>query len=196
MSVGQELLDVPIADLVRDLAAAVAEGQLALDRASIETLRFLADPANAIDLVPEITEVITATSTSVQVGDGQVKVPGVAVQQQPAQTVKTPLLQAGLLPTFYQFSEALIEVKLSISVQQTSETETEGKRPGFHAGRRMLVRAAPVNFRSASTYSYNANGSSLLRVVMKPVPPPPRLLPDLVSVNATVTPPVVNRQPR
>lgn len=196
MSLGQELLDVPIADLVRDLAAAVAEGQLALDRASIETLRFLADPANAIDLVPAITEVITATSTPVKVGDGQVNVPGVAVQQQPVQTVKTPLLQAGLLPTFYQFSEALIEVKLSISIQQASEAETEGKRPGFYAGRRALVRASPVNFRSASTYSYNATGSSLLRVVMKPVPPPPRLLPDLVSVNATVNPPVVNRQPR
>ena len=39
MSVGQELLDVPIADMVRDLAAAVAEGQLSLDRASIETLK-------------------------------------------------------------------------------------------------------------------------------------------------------------
>lgn len=196
MSLGQELMDVPIADLVRDLAAAIAEGQLALDRASIDTLRFLADPANAIDLVPQIMEVITATNTPVQVGAQQVSVPGVSVQQQPVQTVKTPLLQAGLLPTFYQFTEALIEVKLSISIQQTSETETQGSRPGFYAGRRSLLRASPVNFRSANTYSYNATGSSLLRVVMKPVPPPVRLLPDLVSVNATVNPPVVNRQPR
>ena len=59
MAIGQELLDLPIADMVRDLAAAVAEGQLSLDRASIETLKFLASATNAIDLIPQVTEVIT-----------------------------------------------------------------------------------------------------------------------------------------
>ena len=67
MSVGQELLDVPIADMVRDLAAAVAEGQLSLDRASIETLKFLADQAHAIDLIPEVVEVISPARRSVRV---------------------------------------------------------------------------------------------------------------------------------
>lgn len=196
MTLGQELLDVPIADMVRDLAAAVAEGQLALDRASIDTLRFLADPANSVDLIPEITEIIAATSSSVKVDDGrEVTVPGVSVTQQPAAPVKTPLLQAGLLPTFYQFTEALIEVKLSITVKTTSETESSGRRPGF-LGRRAMVFAAPVNFRSASTYSHTAAGASLLRVTMKPVPPPARLAPDVVTVNASVNPPTISRQPR
>lgn len=196
MTIGQELLDVPIADMVRDLAAAVAEGQLALDRASIDTLRFLADPANSVDLIPEITEVIAATSTNVNVGDEQeLAVPGVSVTQQPVTPVKTPLLQAGLLPTFYQFTEALIEVKLSIAVKSTSETESSGRRPGF-LGRRAMVFAAPVNFRSASTYSHSATGASLLRVTMKPVPAPVRLVPDVVTINTTVNPPTVSRQPR
>ena len=38
--------------------------------------------------------------------------------------VKTTLLQAGLLPTFYQFTEALIEVKLSVTLKETSATQT------------------------------------------------------------------------
>ena len=74
MAVGQELLDVPIADMVRDLAAAVAEGQLSLDRASIETLKFLASEANAIDLIPQVTEVIAPTLSTVTVNGSDVQV--------------------------------------------------------------------------------------------------------------------------
>ena len=194
MAVGQELLDVPIADMVRDLAAAVAEGQLSLDRASIETLKFLASEANAIDLIPQVTEVIAPTLSTVTVNGSDVQVPGISVTQQPTTPVRTTLLQAGLLPTFYQFTEALIEVKLSITLREAGSTQTAG-RPGF-ARRGAMAFAAPVNFRNASTYSHTTEGSSLLRVTMKPVPPPVRLAPDVVTVNATVTPPTVTRTER
>ena len=194
MAVGQELLDVPIADMVRDLAAAVAEGQLSLDRASIETLKFLASEANAIDLIPQVTEVIAPTLSTVTVNGSDVQVPGISVTQQPTTPVRTTLLQAGLLPTFYQFTEALIEVKLSITLREAGSTQTAG-RPGF-AKRGAMAFAAPVNFRNASTYSHTTEGSSLLRVTMKPVPPPVRLAPDVVTVNATVTPPTVTRTER
>ena len=194
MAVGQELLDIPIADMVRDLAAAVAEGQLSLDRASIETLKFLASEANAIDLIPQVTEVIAPTMSTVLVNGNDVQVPGISVTQQPTTPVRTTLLQAGLLPTFYQFTEALIEVKLSITLREAGSTQTAG-RPGF-ARRGAMAFAAPVNFRNASTYSHTTEGSSLLRVTMKPVPPPVRLTPDVVTVNATVTPPVVTRTER
>lgn len=194
MAIGQELLDVPIADMVRDLAAAVAEGQLSLDRASIDTLKFLASDANAIDLIPQVTEVIAPAPTTLSVGGSDVTVPGVSVTQQPVAPVKTTLLQAGLLPTFYQFTEALIEVKLSVTLKETGNTQTDG-RPGF-GKRRVMAFASPVNFRSASTYSHTAEGSSLLRVTMKPVPPPTRLVPDVVTINATVNPPAVTRTER
>lgn len=194
MAVGQELLDVPIADMVRDLAAAVAEGQLSLDRASIETLQFLASEANAIDLIPQVTEVIAPAPSTVMVNGNAVQVPGISVTQQPTTPVRTTLLQAGLLPTFYQFTEALIEVKLSITLRESGSTETSA-RPGF-GKRRAMAFAAPVNFRNASTYTHTTEGSSLLRVTMKPVPSPVRLAPDVVTVNATVTPPTVTRTER
>jgi hypothetical protein len=192
MAIGQELLDIPIADMVRDLASAVAEGQLSLDRASIETLKFLA--SEQIDLIPQVTEIVQPSTSSVTVDGKKVDVPGVSVTQQPATPVKTSLLQAGLLPTFYQFTEALIEVKLSITLKEASSTETQ-KRPGF-ARRSIIASAAPVNFRNQSTFSHTAEGSSLLRITMKPVPAPVRLAPDIVTVNATVKPPVVTRTER
>ncbi|MBX3642264.1 MAG: hypothetical protein KF720_04245 [Rubrivivax sp.] len=194
MAIGQELLDVPIADMVRDLAGAVAEGQLALDRASIDTLKFLADQANAIDLIPEVVEVIAPNNSNVVVNGQNVAVAGVSVTQQPTTPVKTTLLQAGLLPTFYQFTEALIEVKLSVTLKEAGTVQTS-TRPGF-SKRSIMAFAAPVNFRNASTYTHTAEGSSLLRVTMKPVPAPVRLAPDVVTVNALVNPPVVTRTER
>jgi hypothetical protein len=192
MAIGQELLDIPIADMVRDLASAVAEGQLSLDQASLATLDFLA--SRQIDLIPQVTEVITSAPTTLSVDGKNVTIPGVSVTQQPVTPVKTTLLQAGLLPTFYQFTEALIEVKLSITLKESGATQTDG-RPGFK-GRGVMAFAAPVNFRNSSTFSHTAEGSSLLRVTMKPVPAPVRLAPDVVTVNATVNPPVVTRTER
>lgn len=194
MSIGQELLDIPFADMVRNLAAAVAEGQLSLDRASIETLRFLADEANGIAIIPEIVETIVPSTMSTSINGVATDIATVTVRSQPAAAVKMSLLQAGILPTFYQFTEASIEVKLSITMKRTGDAETAG-RPGF-AGRGVMVHGSTVNYRSANTYSYTAEGSSVLRITMRPVPPPVRLLPDIVSVNATVTPPIINRTPR
>lgn len=194
MAIGQELLDIPFADMVRNLAAAVAEGQLSLDQASIETLRFLADEANGISVIPEIIETIMPAKLSTTANGQPLEVDTVAVTMEPAKPVRMTLLQAGLTPTFYQFTEATIEVKLSIAMKRTGAQDTKG-RPGF-AKRDVMAFAAPVNFRSANTYSYTAEGSSVLRVTMRPVPPPVRLLPDIVSVNATVTPPTVSRTTR
>jgi Icc-related predicted phosphoesterase len=95
------------------------------------------------------------------------------------------LLQAGLQPTFYQFTEASIEVKLSISIKR--ETKSEGSP--FSGILRAF--AAPVNFRTQNTYSYSAQGSSVLRATLKPVPPPPRVTPRIVTVNGLVNPPTV-----
>lgn len=56
-TVGADLLAVPFPKMVFDLARAIANGQTALDRASISTLRVLA--RTEFDYIPEITEVIS-----------------------------------------------------------------------------------------------------------------------------------------
>jgi hypothetical protein len=197
MAIGQELLDIPFADLVRNLAAAIAEGQMELDRAAIETVKFLT--ATKVDVIPEVTEVIEPAPKEVEVGPSKQKVAytGASITASSAAPISLNLLQAGLMPTFYQFTEATIEVKLSISMkreQETSSTPTKG--PAVAAAARMKLFntkafTSAVNYRSASTYSYTAEGSSVLRATMKPVPPPPRLTPRTVTVNAFTTPPTV-----
>jgi hypothetical protein len=185
MAIGQDLLDVPFADLVHQLALGIADAQHELDKSSIETLDFLS--THTASVITEITDVITSAPGSATVpGTGQaVDYTGAQV----ASTVKSAnmtLLQAGITPTFYQFTEASIEVKLSISVQESSQSSGES-RPA----RALQILASPVNYRTQNTYSYTAQGSSVFRAVMRPVPAPSRLTPRTITVDATVSPPRV-----
>ena len=48
--IGRDLLDVPFAELVRNLAVGIADGQTALDKNSLETLKTLVDFVGGITL--------------------------------------------------------------------------------------------------------------------------------------------------
>jgi hypothetical protein len=194
MGIGKDLLDLPFAEVVRNLAFAIAEGQLELDRSSIATLQFLLE--TNVNIVPEISEVIEPKVRMVPVtGSAPIPVTGVTIRASGAQPVEMNLLQAGLLPTFYQFTEATIEVKLSITMKETETKETSGSTPlGRKTSRySALAFASPVDYRTANTYSYTAQGSSVLRATLRPVPPPPRLIPSTVTINSLTTPPTVTR---
>jgi hypothetical protein len=194
--------------MVFKLANAIAQGQRRLDKASLDTARALARAR--VKVIPEIYEVITPDIKTIDVNGTPVAVTGVDVQMTAASPVNYTLLQAGLTPTFYQFTESVIEVKISISQQSevsseteigtefetTIETEAEAHAGFFLFGGSAKVKtsttiASHVNYTSAAKYSYSAEGSSLLRTTLKPVAPPPRLLPRIVTINALKTPPEV-----
>jgi ribonuclease PH len=90
-SVGQELLDVPLPDMVTKLALGIAEAQRALDENSVETAQILAD--TTIEVVPALTHTISAAGEHTF---------------EAADAVEMSLLQVGLNPAFYQFAEASI----------------------------------------------------------------------------------------
>jgi len=190
MSVGQDLLDVPFPQMVQGLAFAIAKGQLELDKTSIETARRLA--VEQVDVITQIAEVIkpdpfTPTGSTVEVTGARVDFT--------SREERMSLLQAGLLPTFYQFTESIIEVKMSISQKSTSTSEFEfgasvGGSANFFFG--SATFSSHVNYKTSNTYSYSVEGSSLLRTTLKPVPPPSRLAPRIITVNTLLQPPVVS----
>lgn len=205
MSIGQQLLDVPFPEMVYKLANAIAQGQRRLDRASLDTAKALAKAK--VKVIPEIYEVIQPGSVR---DVGGVPVTGVNVSTTYADPATYTLLQAGLTPTFYQFTETIIEVKISISQRTelsselelgsefefSTEVEAEASANFFLFGGSTKVKTSStfsshVNYTSSAKYSYSAEGSSLLRTTLKPVPPPPRLLPRVVTVNALKQPPEV-----
>jgi hypothetical protein len=192
-TVGADLLAVPFPKMILSMAQAISKGQMALDLASLNTLKVLAN--TKFDYIPEFTEVLTPKPLPVRIpGGGSVTATGVNVEFTKSPAVKLTMIQAGILPTFYQFTESIIEVKMSIS----SKAETQSE---FEFGASLEVSAdflfgsatfsSHVNYKTSNTYSYSAEGSSLLRTTLKPTPPPGRLMPKFITVNALVQPPVI-----
>ena len=164
-SVGQELLDVPLPEMVLKLALGIAEAQKALDENSVETAQALAE--TEIPIVMAVTQTIAA--------DGSVSFSS-------ADPIDVSLIQIGLLPTFYQFSEATIEVTMDIKTTTSRETNI---KVGVKAkvGFSMWSASVSVDVSHNRKYGKTVHGTSRLVTNLVPVPPPPRIAPELIIVD-------------
>jgi hypothetical protein len=136
-SVGQELLNVPFGDMVLQLAGAIAEGQYKLDRLSCEIAKMMGKETISLPSLEKDKELYTTT-----------------------------MLGAGFQPTFYQFTDTIIEVKMAITMAKSHEASVS---TSAKAG--IGCFSASVNASYTGKYSYSVEGSSLLRTKITPVPP-------------------------
>jgi hypothetical protein len=193
-NVGAELASVPFGKMIYDMASAIARSQVALDKASIELVKVLA--STTFDYVPDVVETLMPNPRQIKGANGSpvmdnngnpVTVTGVLVQTDVGDSFPLTLLQAGVNPTFYAFTNSTIEVKMSItSTQESSNT--------FSAGTSMTASAdflfasgsvsSHVNFTSANKFSYSVTGSSSMSTTLAPVPPPKNMMPRFFLVNA------------
>ncbi|WP_300664400.1 hypothetical protein [Fluviicola sp.] len=151
IQVGRELLNAPFPELVRTLGVGIAEAQYALDRVSIKIAQLMAGfklDENE-NLVPDETSMI-----KLRAGD-----PGVS------------LLALGFTPTFYQFVETYIELRLAISMSTQQEINV-GSSVKAAAWSPFGVVAASVNASYSQKYQYEASGSSEMRTKLVSVPAP------------------------
>ena len=163
--VGQELLAVPLPEMVMKLGLGIAEAQRALDENSVETAQLLAD--TTVPLVLAVTQTIAA--------DGTVSFTNAA-------PVDVSLLQIGLLPTFYQFSEATIDVTMDIKTTSSRETNI---KVGVKAKVGFACWSASVSteVKHNRKFGKEVRGTSHLITKMVPVPPPERIAPELLIVD-------------
>jgi hypothetical protein len=176
--VGNELQEAHFGEILRSIAQGVADGQRALDLAAIQTLTVLSN--TPVDIIPEIAEVITPQPITVPIsGQPSIQVTGARVTATPSPPVQMSALQAGLLPTFYQFTEAVIALKISIQLRQATETDTDGSTQTTG----IFAFASHVNFRTQNTFSYQVDASSSVTATLKPVPANLRLVPSTITVN-------------
>jgi len=163
MSIGQQLLNVPFPEMVYNLASSIAKSQANLDRESIEILRIMGDKENAVVNLPAI------------------KLDGSGGLTGDEESIPTSMIGAGFQPTFYQFAETVIEVKMAIMMTKESsyERRTEGEiketttRRTWWGRRSVSVRSTPVDATYSSKYNFQQEGSSTIRTRLVPVPPNP-----------------------
>jgi hypothetical protein len=159
MGIGQELLNVPFPQMVYQLASAIARSQSLLDRESIEILKVMGNKELAPVFLPAI------------------KIEGGEVVED---EIETSMVGAGFQPTFYQFAETIIEVKMAITMSReteyTNETKGEVKTTSttskwWNLSRKTVVTTTPIDASYSSKYNYTQEGSSLIRTRLVPVPP-------------------------
>ena len=193
-NVGAELASVPFGKMIYDMASAIARSQVALDKASIQLVKVLAN--TTFDYVPDVVETLLPNPRQVKGANGAplndadgnpVMITGVLVQTDVGDSFPLTLLQAGVNPTFYAFTNSSIEVKMSItSTQESSNTFSVGV--SVTASADFLFASGSVsshvNFSSANKYSYSVTGSSSMSTTLNPVPPPKNMMPRFFLVNA------------
>jgi len=93
------------------------------------------------------------------------------------------MLELGFTPTFYQFVDTIIEAKVAIkftregssSVNIKRDSKTRSASIGFRRGQVRASRnitTTQVNANYSQKFSYSAEGSSLMRTKLVPIPPP------------------------
>ncbi|MCL7475411.1 MAG: hypothetical protein M8352_05145 [ANME-2 cluster archaeon] len=200
VSVGQELLNVPFGDMIREMALAIAEGQMALDMNSVQVAQTLAaTQLDAGSVVMYIEETVDA--------DGNITATNVVTNDKPMS-----LLTYGLEPRFYEFTESIIEVKMAITMMKESSAEIKygskfnvssttkisgdysssglssllfGKVKIHAENTTTVAYSSTFDAKYNSKYSFSESGTSLLRTTLRPVPPPKRVIPTVKVIEAS-----------
>lgn len=148
-----EVPSTSFADLVRMVAEGIADAQLSLDKASAEMLTELANAR--IEVVRNITETVDEKG-NITYKNGEPQL--------------VSLLELGMLPTFYQFSQATVEVAMDLQIVESETSLEEGK------GRTALF-ANTHNIRMERKLNRDVKIASKLTATLVPVPAPLRIEP-------------------
>ena len=149
-----EVSTASFADLVRMMAEGIADAQRSLDKSSADMLTDLAD--THVEVVRNITEVVDENGE-------------ITYENSPPQSVS--LLELGMLPTFYQFSEATVEVSMDLHVVEDVDEKSTTK------GHKTLF-ANTRDIRMQRKLNRDVKMASKLTATLVPVPVPLRLEPS------------------
>jgi hypothetical protein len=215
INLGQELLNVPMGQMIESVAMAIAKAQWNLDKSSMTVAEMMSgrrvlrdlDNGKLIDATGNQTKDPVILDSRVYFGYAIDRDGDVPVRKQ--QLVS--MMELGFTPQFYQFVDTIIEVKIAISIHSQTEdtklTQTDtnedkkenelrtksaseyrgsgywgpsgygfgssGSSSGqFGVTNTNTVTTSQVNAAYSQKFGYSAEGASLLRTKLVPVPPP------------------------
>jgi hypothetical protein len=180
-TVSDVLTSVPIGEMVRSMALAIADAQFELDKASLIMAEFMSgqrplrDPDSGKFLLDEAGKPIIGNSL-VQFG---------YTRDHNGDPVPNwlSMMELGFVPAFYQFVDTVIEVKLALRINQVTAPidPATGDVMAVPAGgwasdatRRtgVTVTSTPVDAGYAAAYNFNLELASVFKTKLVPVPPP------------------------
>ncbi len=200
INIGQELLNVPMGEMIRSMAMAIAEAQMKLNKNSMMVAEFMSGQRvlrnpHTGDLLNDREQPSTDPREVPVIIDSRVYF-GFDIVRGERVPAKVSMMELGFAPTFYQFVDTIIEVKISITIkgEETNTREEKGAKTieskdirksqnsfqGDRSQRNYInegmtdntVLATSVDATQTKKFQYNAEGSSLLRTKLVPVPTP------------------------
>ena len=179
-------LYLPLGDVIREVALGIADAQTGLDAASFRTAELMGgrltlrdpDTGELVDENGDPTDTPVVTSTEVVFGtdidqDGN-RVPH-----------EVSLMELGFVPTFYQFVDTTIEMRLSVRLTgEGSSSSRVRSSTSFWAptGRTTVVHASTVDASFANSYGYDADLATKVSTKLVPIPPPAALADHLARL--------------
>jgi hypothetical protein len=165
--VGRELVrrmdEIDFRDLIYGTAESVASAQFELDRNLAASMVEFAE--TKVDVVPRVTRTIADDGT---------------VTHTPAKTEERSLLDLGLTPTRYQFSEATVDVEFDLSFG-VSGTETEDET------RKSRLRVDTSEAHHQRRYYGKIDTTAKISARLVPVPTPAAFTPATVEASGEPT---------
>lgn len=182
-SAGQALMDAPFDAMLISVAEGIANAQFEMDLGAVKIAQLMAGM--------EVDGVVLGDGGRFDFG----RQPGA-----PDSGTSVTLLELGFQPTFYELRHASIEFRMTVSINQETVDRRSARDLSTGAS---LSSAAPwaqligwgpqysatanvsmVNEETSSKYGFEAEGSSRLRVSMRPVPAPDLLESRIASILA------------
>lgn len=203
--IGTVLTNVPFGELIKSAALAVAEAQSELDKSALHVAEMMSgslilrDPVTMLPIdangkMPVRTEggvYYTSKDTSEKFEPTIVDTRVFFGRELDGTPVKMSMLELGFTPTFYQFVETVIELKIAISLTQSvdntvknqgtiTETSASSQNSGsynrfggaYRSSSQVQTKATPIDATYSTKYNYAVEASSLFRTKLVPVPPP------------------------
>jgi hypothetical protein len=203
------LASIPIGELVRSMAMAIADAQFELDKSSLIMAEFMSGHRPRRD--PDTGQFLKDKDGTI-VDDTRVHFGYTIDAEGKRDSNLLSMMELGFVPNFYQFVDTVIEVKLALRVNQVAPPidpatgDVMAQAPAAHSwgaggagGNRAVVSSTPIDAGYSSAYSFNLELASVFKTKLVPVPPPAVLedrLRELVRQGALPTlPPLATPPP-
>jgi hypothetical protein len=205
LDVGTVLTNVPFGELIKTTALAVAEAQAELDKSALRVAEMMSGsavlrdpvtmlPVDANGQKPVRTEAgvyYTSEEGSEKFEPAMIDTRVFFGRELDGTPVRMSMLELGFTPTFYQFVETVLEIKIALTLSKAVDNEVKNKGEvreyaqssrvnasygrfggGFSSSTQIQAKATPIDASYSSKYNYAIEASSLFRTKLVPVPPP------------------------
>ncbi len=164
-NIGQDLMNIPLGEMVRSIAMAIADAQFQLDKSSIMMAEFMSGERVLRDI--NTGDLIDANGRPTQTPvtlDSRVFFGYTINNEGKREAQRLSMLELGFVPNFYQFVDTMIEIKLALRINKS-------KGPGSAP----VLTSTPVDATYASAYNYSAEFAAVFKTKLVPIPPPSAL---------------------